>query len=56
MDNMTGNVAYSISGLGAGSLFEIKKETGKLYAISELDREFKSYYKLVVSYCKYGGE
>lgn len=46
---MTGKVAYSISGLGAGTLFEMEPMSGKLYAISELDREVKSEYKLVVS-------
>jgi len=43
------DVIYKISGVGVGSLFEVEPRTGKLYAISELDREVQSKYELRVS-------
>uniref|UniRef100_A0A8C6KZE6 Cadherin-22 n=1 Tax=Nothobranchius furzeri TaxID=105023 RepID=A0A8C6KZE6_NOTFU len=45
-DEGKGNIKYTISGEGAGSIFIIDKQSGDIHATERLDREEKSFYTL----------
>ncbi|KAF3858801.1 hypothetical protein F7725_012002 [Dissostichus mawsoni] len=46
MDHGDSAVKYTLSGEGAGSIFNIDQITGDIHALVGLDREVKSYYTL----------
>lgn len=45
-DEGEGNIKYTISGEGAGSIFIIDELTGDIHATERLDREEKAFYTL----------
>lgn len=45
-DEGEGNIKYTISGEGAGSIFIIDEQTGDIHATERLDREEKAFYTL----------
>ncbi|KAK9528717.1 hypothetical protein VZT92_012866 [Zoarces viviparus] len=45
-DEGEGNIMYTISGEGAGSIFIIDEQTGDIHATERLDREQKAFYTL----------
>lgn len=45
-DDGEGNIKYTISGEGAGSIFIIDELTGDIHATERLDREEKAFYTL----------
>ncbi|XP_068440112.1 cadherin-22-like, partial [Clinocottus analis] len=45
-DEGEGNIKYTISGEGAGSIFIIDEQTGDIHATERLDREKKAFYTL----------
>ncbi|XP_072309638.1 cadherin-6-like [Eucyclogobius newberryi] len=46
LDQEDGTVKYNLSGEGAGTIFDLDENNGKLYATRRLDREVKSIYIL----------
>lgn len=46
LDKQDGNLKYTLSGEGAGSIFIIDEDNGKIYVTQKLDREKKPFYTL----------
>lgn len=46
LDKQDGNLQYVLTGEGAGNIFVINKDNGKIYVTQKLDREKKSFYTL----------
>ncbi|KFP95108.1 Cadherin-19, partial [Haliaeetus albicilla] len=46
LDKQDGNLKYILTGEGAGSIFIIEENSGKIYVTQKLDREKKAFYTL----------
>lgn len=46
LEKQDGNLKYTLTGEGAGSIFIIDENNGKIYVTQKLDREKKAFYTL----------